>query len=105
MKNEDAIRRKDVLRRLYTASFLCACFIVVEVVGGLLSRSLAVLSVNTLPLLIISTLLIIQDYYSDLGSKNEWYFLHCGHNQMFVHSSTSRSWMLPQLGHFHQGFD
>ena len=42
--NDDAVQRKEVLRRLYTATILCSCFIVVEVVGGLISGSLAVLS-------------------------------------------------------------
>ncbi|KAG7349478.1 cation efflux protein [Nitzschia inconspicua] len=40
----DAIQRKQVLRRLYTATILCSCFIVVEVAGGLISGSLAILS-------------------------------------------------------------
>mmetsp|Transcript_56903 Transcript_56903/g.138543 ORF Transcript_56903/g.138543 Transcript_56903/m.138543 type:complete len:485 (-) Transcript_56903:1767-3221(-) len=40
----DAIQRQDVLRRLYTASILCASFIIVEVTGGLISNSLAILS-------------------------------------------------------------
>lgn len=43
-ETEDSIRRKDVLRRLYQACFLCTCFIVVEVVGGLMAHSLAILS-------------------------------------------------------------
>jgi hypothetical protein len=42
--DDDAIRRRDVLRRLYTATVLCSCFIIVEVIGGLMSGSLAVLS-------------------------------------------------------------
>jgi Co/Zn/Cd efflux system component len=42
--DEDTIRRRDVLRRLYTATVLCSCFIIVEVIGGLMSGSLAVLS-------------------------------------------------------------
>ena len=44
MATEDAILRQDVLRRLYIACFLCFCFIIVEVTGGLMSHSLAVLS-------------------------------------------------------------
>ena len=40
----EAAQRADVLRRLYTATVLCSFFIVVEVTGGLLSHSLAVLS-------------------------------------------------------------
>lgn len=44
MESEDAIRRKGVLRRLYQACFLCTCFIIVEVVGGLMAHSLAILS-------------------------------------------------------------
>lgn len=42
--DDDAVERKDVLRRLYVAIFLCSCFIVVEVTGGLIAHSLAVLS-------------------------------------------------------------
>lgn len=44
MPDADTLQRQQVLRRLYTATFLCSCFIVVEVVGGLISGSLAVLS-------------------------------------------------------------
>ena len=44
MGDEEAERRKQVLRRLYTATILCSCFIVVEVAGGLLAHSLAILS-------------------------------------------------------------
>jgi solute carrier family 30 (zinc transporter), member 2 len=40
----DAVQRADVLRRLYTATCLCSAFLVVEVIGGYLSGSLAVLS-------------------------------------------------------------
>ncbi|KAL7528980.1 hypothetical protein ACHAXR_005206, partial [Thalassiosira sp. AJA248-18] len=40
----DKERRQEVLRKLKTASFLCLSFFIVEVVGGLLSGSLAVLS-------------------------------------------------------------
>lgn len=43
-ETKDAIRRRGVLKRLYQASFLCTCFIIVEVVGGLISHSLAILS-------------------------------------------------------------
>jgi hypothetical protein len=44
MENEEVIRRRAVLRRLYIACLLCTCFLIVEVAGGLLSHSLAVLS-------------------------------------------------------------
>jgi zinc transporter 2 len=44
MSNEDAARRQNVLRKLYQATALCSCFFVVEVAGGLISHSLAVLS-------------------------------------------------------------
>ena len=40
----DAANRKDVVRRLYTATCLCSCFLIVELVGGYISGSLAVLS-------------------------------------------------------------
>lgn len=40
----DKERRHEVLRKLKTASLLCASFFIVEVIGGLLSGSLAVLS-------------------------------------------------------------
>lgn len=40
----DAEQRLDVLRRLYSATCLCFAFLIVEVVGGYLSGSLAVLS-------------------------------------------------------------
>lgn len=43
-ESEDSIQRRNVLRRLYTATILCSCFLVVEVTGGILSNSLAVLS-------------------------------------------------------------
>jgi Co/Zn/Cd efflux system component len=44
MEDEDSILRKSVLRRLYLATGLCTCFLLVEVAGGLLSHSLAILS-------------------------------------------------------------
>ena len=45
MKDDaDAIQRKQVIKRLYIACILCSCFLIVEVVGGLISGSLAVLS-------------------------------------------------------------
>jgi zinc transporter 2 len=44
VETEDQLRRKDVLRRLYQACFLCSCFLVVEIVGGLMAHSLAILS-------------------------------------------------------------
>lgn len=40
----DEEHRREVLRKLKTASLLCLAFFVVEVVGGLLAGSLAVLS-------------------------------------------------------------
>lgn len=40
----DKIQRENVLRRLKVASFLCCTFFLVEVVGGILSGSLAILS-------------------------------------------------------------
>jgi solute carrier family 30 (zinc transporter), member 2 len=40
----DAMQRQQVLRRLYTATILCTCFLGVEVAGGLISGSLAILS-------------------------------------------------------------
>lgn len=43
-EDDDAAQRSDVLRRLYTATCLCFAFLVVEVIGGYLSGSLAVLS-------------------------------------------------------------
>lgn len=42
--DKDVARRKSVLRRLITASILCTSFLLVEVVGGLISGSLAVLT-------------------------------------------------------------
>eukprot|EP00934_Nitzschia_sp_Nitz4_P008355 Nitzschia sp. Nitz4//scaffold76_size158648//23266//24531//NITZ4_002533-RA/size158648-processed-gene-0.258-mRNA-1//-1//CDS//3329557806//8345//frame0 len=42
--SEDALHRQAVLRKLYIASALCSSFIVVEVVGGLMAHSLAILS-------------------------------------------------------------
>jgi zinc transporter 2 len=44
--SEDAVtlERRQVLRRLQTATALCLIFMVVEVVGGLIARSLAILS-------------------------------------------------------------
>ena len=45
MKRQDeATQRKDVQRRLKLASLLCFIFLWAEVVGGLISGSLAVLS-------------------------------------------------------------
>mmetsp|Transcript_11954 Transcript_11954/g.18835 ORF Transcript_11954/g.18835 Transcript_11954/m.18835 type:complete len:426 (+) Transcript_11954:165-1442(+) len=44
MEDSDALRRQSVLRRLYIASALCATFIIVEVTGGLIANSLAILS-------------------------------------------------------------
>ena len=42
--DNDAAQRADVLRRLYTAICLCGAFLIIEVIGGYLSGSLAVLS-------------------------------------------------------------
>ena len=42
--SDDARRRQEVLRRLFIATALCSFFLVVEVVGGLLAGSLAILS-------------------------------------------------------------
>jgi zinc transporter 2 len=44
MEDSDAVRRQLVLRRLYIASALCATFVIVEVTGGLIANSLAILS-------------------------------------------------------------
>jgi zinc transporter 2 len=44
MPSVDEIRRKAVLRRLYIATGLCSCFLLVEAVGGYLAGSLAILS-------------------------------------------------------------
>jgi solute carrier family 30 (zinc transporter), member 2 len=43
-RDEDSTQRADVLRRLYFASFLCFTFLIVELLGGYFSRSLAILS-------------------------------------------------------------
>ena len=43
-EEKDARRRQSVLNRLYIATFLCSCFIVVEIIGGLWAHSLAILS-------------------------------------------------------------
>ena len=43
-KDTDSIQREETINRLYKATILCSCFIVVEVAGGILSGSLAVLS-------------------------------------------------------------
>jgi len=43
-RDPDVVRREEVLRRLTAASILCASFLVVEVIGGILAGSLAVLS-------------------------------------------------------------
>lgn len=44
MKQSEAIQREDVQRRLKLASILCGIFFIVELVGGIMSGSLAVLS-------------------------------------------------------------
>jgi zinc transporter 2 len=44
MEDSDAVRRQGVLRRLYIASALCAAFLIVEIAGGLIANSLAILS-------------------------------------------------------------
>lgn len=43
-EDNDAVRRQDVLRRLYTASVLCALFMIIELVGGYYANSLAIMS-------------------------------------------------------------
>ena len=43
-RQDEATQRKDVQRRLKLASLLCFIFLWAEVVGGLISGSLAVLS-------------------------------------------------------------
>mmetsp|Transcript_7342 Transcript_7342/g.12180 ORF Transcript_7342/g.12180 Transcript_7342/m.12180 type:complete len:475 (+) Transcript_7342:270-1694(+) len=43
-QDADAAQRKDVLRRLYMATCLCGTFLIIEIIGGYLSGSLAVLS-------------------------------------------------------------
>lgn len=40
----DAVERKQVIRRLKIATILCASFMIVEIAGGLISGSLAILS-------------------------------------------------------------
>lgn len=42
--DNDKVQRRNVLRRLKIASFLCCTFFLVEVVGGVLAGSLAILS-------------------------------------------------------------
>lgn len=44
MKQNEAIQREDVQRRLKLASILCGIFFIAELVGGIMSGSLAVLS-------------------------------------------------------------
>uniref|UniRef100_A0A7S4ADL9 Cation efflux protein transmembrane domain-containing protein n=2 Tax=Pseudo-nitzschia australis TaxID=44445 RepID=A0A7S4ADL9_9STRA len=41
---DDAAHRKQVIKRLYIATILCSIFMIVEIAGGLLSGSLAILS-------------------------------------------------------------
>lgn len=41
---DETAERQQVLKRLYIATILCSCFLIVEVVGGILSNSLAILS-------------------------------------------------------------
>mmetsp|Transcript_2253 Transcript_2253/g.5147 ORF Transcript_2253/g.5147 Transcript_2253/m.5147 type:complete len:427 (-) Transcript_2253:154-1434(-) len=41
---DDAAHRKQVIRRLYIATILCSLFMIVEIAGGLVSGSLAILS-------------------------------------------------------------
>jgi zinc transporter 2 len=43
-ESAEETQRKDVLRRLYMATGLCSTFLIIEVIGGYLSGSLAVLS-------------------------------------------------------------
>jgi solute carrier family 30 (zinc transporter), member 2 len=43
-RSEDEHQRKMVLRRLYIATALCSMFLIVEVIGGWLAGSLAILS-------------------------------------------------------------
>jgi len=40
----DAIRRQEVIKKLYIASGLCCCFMVVELIGGYFANSLAIMS-------------------------------------------------------------
>jgi len=40
----DAIRRQEVIQKLYVASGLCCCFMVVELIGGYFANSLAIMS-------------------------------------------------------------
>ena len=42
--DNDAIRRKEVIKKLYIASCLCCCFMVVEIAGGYVANSLAIMS-------------------------------------------------------------
>merc|ERR1719491_216734 len=42
--SEDAIRRQEVIKKLYIASGLCCCFMVVELIGGYMAHSLAIMS-------------------------------------------------------------
>jgi zinc transporter 2 len=43
-ETKDEASRRNVLRRLYIATCLCTCFLIVEVVGGWLAGSLAIMS-------------------------------------------------------------
>jgi len=42
--DNDAVRRKQVINKLYIASCLCCCFMVVELIGGYFANSLAIMS-------------------------------------------------------------
>ena len=41
---DETAERQQVLKRLYIATILCSCFLIIEVIGGILSNSLAILS-------------------------------------------------------------
>merc|ERR1711865_675993 len=41
---DETAERQQVLKRLYIATILCSCFLIVEVLGGILSNSMGILS-------------------------------------------------------------
>jgi solute carrier family 30 (zinc transporter), member 2 len=88
----DARQRQQVLRRLYTATILCTCFIVVEVAGGLISGSLAILSdaahlfADLASFAVASEYMKIQDKPPCLPiwTKVKHFFDTCSHDSSFL---------------------
>ena len=70
--DKDSIRRKHVLYRLYVATGLCGCFLIVEAVGGYLAGSLAVMSDAAHLFSDLASFAVASTYLLRVSSCSNW---------------------------------